>query len=132
MILTVGTFLNGLIHVGQSKFGGGRASERPSLGLSNNLEKLGLKVGRLKTGTPPRIDMFSVDFFKDGRTGWGRLPTIIFFIGEKNSLPQVSCHVTHTNEETHKIIQESIELSPMYNGTIKRKGLAIAHQLKIK
>ena len=122
VILTVGTFLNGLIHVGQSKFGGGRASELPSLGLSNNLEKLGLKVGRLKTGTPPRIDMFSVDFSKIEEQGGDAHRPSFSFSGEKNCLPQVSCHVTHTNEETHKIIQDSIELSPMYNGTIKTKG----------
>lgn len=122
VILTVGTFLNGLIHVGQSKFGGGRASELPALGLSSNLEKLGLKVGRLKTGTPPRIDISSVDFLKmEEQSGDARRPTFSFF-GTKNSLPQVSCYMTHTNEGTHKIIQESIKLSPMYNGTIKTKG----------
>ena len=122
VILTVGTFLNGLIHVGQSKFGGGRASELPALGLSNNLEKLGLKVGRLKTGTPPRVDISSVNFLTmEKQSGDCRRPSFSF-LGVKNSLPQVSCYMTHTNESTHKIIQESIELSPMYNGTIKTKG----------
>ncbi len=122
VILTVGTFLNGLIHVGQSKFGGGRASELPALGLSSNLEKLGLKVGRLKTGTPPRIDISSVDFLKmEEQSGDARRPTFSF-LGTKNSLPQVSCYMTHTNKGTHKIIQDSIKLSPMYNGTIKTKG----------
>ncbi|MEC8561077.1 MAG: tRNA uridine-5-carboxymethylaminomethyl(34) synthesis enzyme MnmG [Pseudomonadota bacterium] len=122
VILTVGTFLNGLIHVGQSKFGGGRASELPALGLSNNLEKLGLKVGRLKTGTPPRIDISSVNFLKmEKQSGDCHRPSFSF-LDVKNSMPQVSCYMTHTNESTHKIIQESIEFSPMYNGTIKTKG----------
>lgn len=122
VVLTVGTFLNGLIHVGKSKFGGGRASEPPSLGLSNNLEGLGLKIGRLKTGTPPRVDASSVDFSKMEKQCGDTVRPAFSFTKTHNLLRQVPCYMTHTNEKTHEIIRESLDLSPMYNGTIKTKG----------
>ena len=122
VILTVGTFLNGLIHVGPSKFGGGRASELPSLGLSNNLEGLGLKIGRLKTGTPPRIAVSSVDFSKMEEQHGDNIRPHFSFQDVQNSLPQLKCYLTHTNEHTHELIRESLNLSPLYNGTIKTKG----------
>jgi len=123
VVLTVGTFLGGLIHIGDSNHSGGRAGDPPSNALAKRLRELPFRVGRLKTGTPPRIDGKSIDY-----TGLqeqpGDVPVPVFsFIGNVADHPQqVSCHITHTNERTHEIIRGAIHRSPMYSGKIEGTG----------
>ncbi|MFI4967945.1 MAG: tRNA uridine-5-carboxymethylaminomethyl(34) synthesis enzyme MnmG [Gammaproteobacteria bacterium] len=123
VVLTVGTFLAGRIHVGLENHAGGRAGDPPSNRLAARLRELPLRVGRLKTGTPPRIDGRSIDY-----TGlaeqWGDKPTPVFsFMGARAEHPrQVACHVTHTNERTHAIIKSGLDRSPMYTGVIEGVG----------
>ncbi len=123
VVLTTGTFLGGRIHVGLSNYQGGRAGDAPSNALAERLRELHPRVGRLKTGTPPRIDGRSID--------WGRLleqpgdePRPVFsFLGSRAQHPrQVPCHITHTNAETHAIIREGFDRSPMYTGLIEGTG----------
>lgn len=122
VILSSGTFMRGLLHVGDVNYAGGRGGDAPSVGLSANLEKLGLKLGRLKTGTPPRVHRRSIDFSlteeQPGEEG-------IYFSFEpcgKKTLPSVSCHITYTNDEAHKIIRENLHRSPLYAGKISGVG----------
>jgi len=122
VVVTTGTFLKGLMHIGQDSFEAGRAGEFPSLGLSDCLAGLGLKLGRLKTGTPPRLDAKTIDFSKT-EAQYGDDPPIPFShstAGIEN--PQLPCFITYTNKETHKIIKENIGLSAMYSGKIKGIG----------
>ena len=123
VILTVGTFLAGLVHIGEAQYPAGRAGDPPANRLSARLRELALPVGRLKTGTPPRIDGASIDFSRLHPQP-GDEPTPVFsFIGERAQHPrQVPCHITHTNERTHDIIRRSIARSPMYNGQIESTG----------
>ncbi len=123
IVLTTGTFLSGLMHVGLKQHQGGRAGEPPSLGLAKRLRELALPVGRLKTGTPPRLDGRTIDY--RGLTEQpGDRPTPIFsFLGRRECHPaQVSCWVTHTNPRTHAIIRGSLDRSPMYTGVIEGVG----------
>lgn len=122
VIISSGTFMRGLIHIGQTHFDGGRAGDKPSVGLSAHLEALGFRLGRLKTGTPPRINRRSVDFSKMEEQPGD--PGIRFSYDEPEgpSLPQVPCHITYTNEETKRVVQESLHLSPLYSGLIKGIG----------
>jgi len=123
VVLTVGTFLAGRIHVGLENHAGGRAGDPPSNRLAERLRELPLRVGRLKTGTPPRIDGRSIDY-----TGlaeqWGDQPTPVFsFMGQREEHPrQVACHITHTDERTHEIIKAGLDRSPMYTGVIEGVG----------
>jgi len=123
VVLTVGTFLAGRIHVGLEQHAGGRAGDPPAQRLAERLRELPIRVGRLKTGTPPRIDGRSIDY-----TGlaeqWGDEPTPVFsFLGERAEHPrQVACHITHTNERTHAIIKAGLDRSPMYTGVIEGVG----------
>jgi len=122
VIVTTGTFLKGLMHVGQESFAAGRAGEFPSIGLSDCLTKLGLKLGRLKTGTPPRLDAKTIDFSRTDAQ-FGDDPPVPFShstICIEN--PQLPCFITYTNKETHKIIKENIGLSAMYSGKIRGVG----------
>jgi tRNA uridine 5-carboxymethylaminomethyl modification enzyme len=122
LILTVGTFMRGLLHIGETNYSGGRAGDQPSMGLSPSLEKLGLKLGRLKTGTPPRINKRSIDFaLTEEQPGD---PNVRFSFDDEGlpRLPQVSCHITYTTEETKKIILDNIHRSPMYSGKITGIG----------
>jgi tRNA uridine 5-carboxymethylaminomethyl modification enzyme len=123
VVLTTGTFLSGLIHVGLKQRQGGRAGEPPSLGLSRRLRELALPVGRLKTGTPPRLDGRTIDYESLIQQP-GDDPTPIFsFLGRRESHPtQVSCWVTHTNPRTHAVIRGGIDRSPMYTGVIEGVG----------
>ncbi len=122
VIVTTGTFLKGLMHVGQESFAAGRAGEFPSVGLSGCLAGLGLKLGRLKTGTPPRLDARTIDFSKTA-TQWGDDPPIPFSHStERIENLQLPCYITYTNRETHRIIQENIGLSAMYSGRIRGIG----------
>ena len=123
VVLTVGTFLGGKIHIGESNYAGGRAGDPPSIALAERLRALPFRVGRLKTGTPPRIDARSIDY-----TGLqeqpGDTPTPMFsYMGKPEDHPdQISCHITHTNEKTHDLIREGLHRSPMYSGEIEGIG----------
>ncbi len=122
VIITPGTFLNGLIHIGLDSFEAGRAGEFPSKRLSESIKKLGLKMGRLKTGTPPRIDAKTIDFSKTEEQG-GDIPPIPFSYSTKEiKNPQVPCYITYTNEKTHEIILNNLDRSPLYSGKIKGIG----------
>ena len=123
VVLTVGTFLGGRIHVGQNQSTGGRAGDPASIGLAERLRELDLPVGRLKTGTPPRIDGGTVNF-DVMRVQPGDVPVPVFsFIGSRSEHPrQVDCHITHTTEATHEIIRSGLDQSPMYTGAIEGVG----------
>ena len=123
VILTTGTFLNGVIHIGSESFSAGRIGEKPSIGLSTTLDKLGFRLGRLKTGTPPRILKKSINFNNLTEQVPDKCTIPFSFIHRLIQIPQISCYITHTNKNTHKIIQENLHLSPMYSGDIKAKGL---------
>jgi tRNA uridine 5-carboxymethylaminomethyl modification enzyme len=121
-IVTTGTFLKGLIHIGFENFHAGRAGEFPSVGLSDSLREIGLKIGRLKTGTPPRLDAKTIDFTKT-EPQWGDEPPQPFsYSTEKIINPQLPCYMTYTNAQTHKIIMDSLDRSPLYCGRIKGIG----------
>lgn len=122
VILTTGTFLSGLMHIGHSKSHGGRAGEAPSYGLSQTLKKLGLNVGRLKTGTPARIDAQSIDFSKTAEQPGDTVPTPFSELTDSVLVPQISCYITKTTEKTHKIIRNNIDKSAMYSGQIEGVG----------
>ncbi|WP_353684257.1 tRNA uridine-5-carboxymethylaminomethyl(34) synthesis enzyme MnmG [Thermodesulfovibrio sp. 3907-1M] len=122
VIVTPGTFLNGLIHIGLDSFEAGRAGEFSSKKLSESIKKLGLKMGRLKTGTPPRIDAKTIDFSKTEEQ-WGDFPPPAFsYSTEEITNPQVPCYITYTNEKTHEIILNNLDRSPLYSGKIKGIG----------
>jgi tRNA uridine 5-carboxymethylaminomethyl modification enzyme len=123
VVLTVGTFLGGLIHIGDKNYSGGRAGDPPSIALANRLRDLPFRVDRLKTGTPPRIDSRSIDYSELAEQP-GDSPVPVFsFTGSVDQHPQqVSCHITHTNEKTHEIIRQGLHRSPMYSGVIEGIG----------
>jgi tRNA uridine 5-carboxymethylaminomethyl modification enzyme len=122
IVLTTGTFLHGLIHIGERKVPAGRIGEAPALGLSTRLYGLGLRMGRLKTGTPPRLDGKTIRW--DGlQVQHGDDPPRPFsFLTEEITTPQVVCHITHTTEATHAIIEQNLDRAPMYSGAIDRGG----------
>ncbi len=122
VIITPGTFLNGLIHIGLDSFEAGRAGEFPSKRLSHSLKKLGLRLGRLKTGTPPRIDAKTIDFSKTEKQEGDYPPQPFSYSTEKITNPQVPCFITYTNEKTHEIILKNLDRSPLYCGKIKGIG----------
>ncbi|MBC7542524.1 MAG: tRNA uridine-5-carboxymethylaminomethyl(34) synthesis enzyme MnmG [Candidatus Sericytochromatia bacterium] len=121
VILSSGTFLRGLCHVGMTSYKAGRAGEFPAEGLTANLERLGFETGRLKTGTPARIDRETVDFSKMEEQPGDAEPGFFSFLGGETR-PQISCWLTYTNEATHQIIRDNLHLSPMYSGTIEGVG----------
>jgi tRNA uridine 5-carboxymethylaminomethyl modification enzyme len=122
VIVTTGTFLKGLMHVGHESFPSGRAGEFPSIGLSDCLGRLGLRLGRLKTGTPPRLDAKTIDFSRT-EAQWGDDPPVPFSHRTLSiDNPQLPCYITYTNPETHGIIKENIGLSAMYSGKITGIG----------
>ena len=122
LILSSGTFLRGLLHIGETNYSGGRAGDQPSVGLSACLEKLGLKLGRLKTGTPPRINRRSIDYSATEEQPGD--PGVRFSFDEEETprLPQVSCHITYTTQKTKDIILANLHRSPMYSGKITGIG----------
>jgi|TARA_Y100000031_G_scaffold74943_2_gene82588 tRNA uridine 5-carboxymethylaminomethyl modification enzyme len=122
LILTTGTFLNGLIHVGEKKIPAGRINEKPSTGLSEELKKYNFKIGRLKTGTPPRLDSRTINFKNLEEQHADNEPYFFSFLTKKKFNKQVSCRVTYTNERVHKIISKNLIRSAMYSGTIKGVG----------
>ncbi len=122
VVLTTGTFLNGLIHCGERQTPAGRVGEKPSVALANSIRKLGLCLGRLKTGTPARLDGTTIN--------WGILtpqpgdnpPVPFSYLTNQVNVPQIACYITHTTEQTHAIIRENLHRSPMYSGQIQSSG----------
>jgi tRNA uridine 5-carboxymethylaminomethyl modification enzyme len=121
-ILTAGTFLHGLIHIGTSRTSGGRMGDLPSIKLADQMADLGLKTGRLKTGTPPRLDGKTIDWSRTEEQPGDDEPSLFSFMSAGPVVRQVSCGVTHTNEATHEIIRKNIHLSAMYGGHIEGVG----------
>jgi tRNA uridine 5-carboxymethylaminomethyl modification enzyme len=122
VILTTGTFLKGLIHVGLNHFPSGRAGEASAEHLSDCMREFGFEVGRLKTGTPPRLDRDSIDFAALAIQPGDDPPTPFSFRTDRIPLPQVPCHLTYTNAETHRIIRDNLDRSPMFTGVIEGVG----------
>ena len=122
VVLTNGTFLNGLIHVGDKNFGGGRTGERASKGITEQLEGLGFTSGRMKTGTPPRLDGRSIDYSKMEEQPGDKNPGRFSFLKKQKIRKQKPCHITYTNSKTHKKLEEGFFKSPMFNGRIKGVG----------
>ena len=123
VVLTAGTFLGGLIHIGLSNYAGGRAGDPPSLKLSHRLRELPVSAARLKTGTPPRIDGRTIDFsLAEEQRGDTPRPVFSFMGSDTQHPPQISCWITHTNEATHDIIRANLDRSPMYSGVIEGIG----------
>ena len=123
VILTNGTFLNGLIHVGEKNFGGGRVGEKPSTGITSDLESYGFVSGRMKTGTPPRVDGRSLDYSVMEEQPGDEMPAKFSFLEEIKPLEdQTSCYITYTNSHVHDIMADSFDRSPMFNGKINSTG----------
>ncbi len=122
LILTTGTFLNGLIHIGNERIPAGRFNEKPSTGLSDQLEKSKFKMGRLKTGTPPRLDARSINFDNLEKQFADNDPYFFSFLTKKNFNKQVSCSMTYTNKKVHEIIEKNLSKSAMYSGNIQGVG----------
>ena len=122
VILTNGTFMNGLIHVGERQFGGGRMGERQSTGLTGQLQDLGFESGRLKTGTPPRVDGRTIDYTAVKEQPGDEQPMPFSFMTDALTDDQMSCHLTWTNPQVHAVLQRGFERSPMFNGRIGGTG----------
>jgi tRNA uridine 5-carboxymethylaminomethyl modification enzyme len=122
VVLTTGTFLRGLIHIGERKTPAGRVGEAPTVGLSLTLERLGFVLGRLKTGTPPRLDGRSIDWTAVEMQPGDEPPEPFSMLTERIENPQVQCGITRTNSATHRIIRDNVHRSPMYSGQILSKG----------
>src|SRR5665647_287421 len=122
VILTNGTFLNGLMHFGQNKMEGGRISEPSSFGITEQLKKLGLRAGRMKTGTPPRLDKRTINFSVLEEQLGERGNQFSYYYKNLNSLPSINCHITYTNELVHKELEKGFKYSPMFDGTIRSLG----------
>jgi tRNA uridine 5-carboxymethylaminomethyl modification enzyme len=122
VIISSGTFMRGLMHIGCTQFAGGRAGDKPSIGLSKNLEELGFVLGRLKTGTPPRINKRSIDFSAVEAQEGNKNVYFSYDPPETAGLVQTPCWITYTNKETKKIVQENLHLSPLYSGIIQGVG----------
>ena len=122
VVLTSGTFMNGLIHVGDQNFGGGRAGERASKGITEELIVLGFEAGRMKTGTPPRIDGRTIDFKTMEEQKGDETPGQFSFMGESALKNQRSCWITHTSQEVHDTLKKGFDRSPLFNGSIRGTG----------
>jgi len=122
LILTTGTFLNGLIHIGDVRTPAGRYDEKPSIGLSEQLKKYNFKIGRLKTGTPPRLDSRTINYNNLEEQFADDDPYFFSFLTKKNINNQVSCRMTYTNDKVHKIIEKNLSKSAMYSGSIQGVG----------
>jgi tRNA uridine 5-carboxymethylaminomethyl modification enzyme len=132
VIVTPGTFLNGLVHIGLDNYSSGRIGEKASIELSESLKDLGFKIARFKTGTPPRIERDSIDFSKtEPQHGDNPIPFFSFWT-EERELKQVDCFLTYTNEETHKVIRDNLSSSPLYSGRIQAKGVRYCPSIEDK
>ncbi|HOX55121.1 MAG: tRNA uridine-5-carboxymethylaminomethyl(34) synthesis enzyme MnmG [Candidatus Omnitrophica bacterium] len=132
LIICPGTFLNGLIHIGLTHFSGGRLNEPASIGLSKNLEELGLRPQRFKTGTCPRLDGRTINFKKLKKQDSDKHPSFFSFSTKKAALKQVPCYITYTNLETHKTIRLGLDRSPLYAGIIKSTGVRYCPSIEDK
>ncbi len=122
IVLTTGTFLNGLIHIGEKTIPAGRVDEKPALGLSKTLYGFGLNMGRLKTGTPPRLDGKTIDWDKCEPQPGDDPAQPFSYLTDRITLPQVTCYITHTTPESHAIIRDNLDRAPMYSGKIESTG----------
>lgn len=122
VVLTNGTFLNGLIHVGDKQLGGGRMGEPRAFGITEQLVSLGFEAGRMKTGTPPRVDGRSLDYSKMEEQKGDENPQKFSYLNTPKLTKQLSCHIVYTNETVHDILREGFDRSPMFNGTIQSLG----------
>ena len=122
VIITTGTFMKGLIHIGEEQTKGGRINEPSAEGISDSLRTLGLEIGRLKTGTPPRLDAQSIDFSKLIIQPGDKTPQPFSYSNTNITQTQIPCYITHTTEETHKIIKSNLDRAPLYTGQIKAIG----------
>lgn len=132
VVISPGTFLNGLIHIGLIHYPAGRLGDFPSIGLSQNLKELGFKIGRFKTGTCPRLDGRTIDF-KKLKPQYGDDPPPLFsFSSQKITNPQIPCYITYTNPKTHRIIRSGLNRSPLYTGIIKATGVRYCPSIEDK
>jgi tRNA uridine 5-carboxymethylaminomethyl modification enzyme len=122
VVLTNGTFLNGLIHIGLKQFGGGRAGEKAATGITEQLSELGFDTGRMKTGTPPRVDGRSLDYSKMTAQPGDPIPSKFSFLPGAPLQKQLDCYLTHTSTQVHDLLREGFDRSPMFNGSIKSTG----------
>ncbi|RLZ11560.1 tRNA uridine-5-carboxymethylaminomethyl(34) synthesis enzyme MnmG [Faecalibacter macacae] len=122
VVLTNGTFLNGLIHIGEKQFGGGRMGEGAAFGITEQLVDLGFQAGRMKTGTPPRVDGRSIDYSKMIEQPGDEIPGKFSYTNTPKLTKQRSCWITYTNQDVHDMLREGFDRSPMFNGTIKSTG----------
>ena len=122
VIVTAGTFLNGLIHIGEKTFGGGRAGEGSSTGITEDLVAKGFEAGRMKTGTPPRVDGRSLDYSKMEEQPGDQAPETFSYLDTKPLVKQRSCYLTHTNSKVHEVLRDGFDRSPMFNGRIQSTG----------
>ena len=122
VILTTGTFLGGIIHIGQEKFSAGRIGDKASNNLSKKIRQLNLPIGRLKTGTPPRIEKDSIDWSKVDMQSADETPIPFSYMTNKITVKQIKCGITRTTKETHQIIKDNLNLSPVYSGSIEGSG----------
>ena len=122
VVLTTGTFLRGLIHIGERKIPAGRVGEAPALGLSKTLERFGFVLGRLKTGTPPRLDGKTIDWASLAIQPGDEVPVPFSFLTRAITTPQIACHITRTTPETHAIIRANLDRAPIYSGQIEGTG----------
>lgn len=122
IVITTGTFLNGLIHIGEKRYSAGRSGELPSIKLAENLRELGFRIARLKTGTPPRLDSRSIDFASFEEQAGDQEPTPFSFTTRSITRPQISCYIGYTSERVHRTIRENIGRSPLYSGQIVGVG----------
>ena len=125
MVLTTGTFLQGLIRIGSEKQEAGRVGDTPSIKLAKRLKELKFSIGRLKTGTPPRLLKKTINFNDLDEQHPDKKLIPFSFINRDIHIPQISCFITHTNKNTHKIIAQNLNLSPMYSGEIQSMGAPI-------
>ncbi|MFP3942774.1 MAG: tRNA uridine-5-carboxymethylaminomethyl(34) synthesis enzyme MnmG [Alphaproteobacteria bacterium] len=122
VVLTTGTFLNGLIHIGEQRIPAGRVGEKPAIGLSKTLYGLGLRMGRLKTGTPPRLDGTTIGWSETEEQPGDDPPVPFSFLTERITTPQIPCHITRTTRATHEIIEANLGRAPLYSGQIEGTG----------
>ena len=122
VVLTTGTFLKGLVHVGEKHFSAGRVGDFAAMGLSDHLRELGFRVGRLKTGTCPRLDSRTIDYSRLEVQPGDEPPPPFSFRTKRIEQSQLPCHLTFTNTRTHEVIRANIGRSPMYSGTIQSRG----------
>ncbi|MFT5723061.1 MAG: tRNA uridine 5-carboxymethylaminomethyl modification enzyme [Bacteroidia bacterium] len=122
VVLTSGTFMNGTIHIGRNQFGGGRMAEKASTGITEQLVSFGFESGRMKTGTPPRVDGRTLDYSKMEEQAGDESPSSFSYMTKKRLTKQRSCHITYTNQQVHDVLRKGFDDSPMFNGTIKSVG----------